>query len=256
MPIHDWTRVSAGTFHALHLAWIGQLQQILNNGLLPDDFYAMGEQVAGATVPDVLTLQDMSDPPDDSLAATGEYDPDASGGGVALATAPPRVSTVQEIREAGILALKRRRIVIRHNTGDRVVALLEIVSPGNKDGRGPMRALVDKAVAALQQGYHLLMVDLLPPGSFDPRGLHDRIWQELDGERFTPPPGRPLTLAAYRVEDGVTAYVEPVAVGQELPDMPLFFTPERYVNVPLAETYDAAYAGVPRRWRRVIEGVS
>ena len=253
MPIHDWTRVSAGTFHAFHLAWIAQLQQSLNSGLLPDDFYALGEQVAGDAIPDVLTLQDMSDQPDGDSDSGGDFD--ADGGGVSLATALPQVSTVSTISEATLLTLKHRRIVLRHATGDRVVALLEIVSPGNKQGRGPMEALVDKAVASLQQGYHLLMIDLLPPGPFDPDGLHDRIWQEIDGEPFAPPAGRPLTLAAYRVSDGVTAYVEPVAVGQALPEMPLFFTPDRYVNVPLAETYAAAYAGVPKRWRRVIEGV-
>jgi hypothetical protein len=36
--------------------------------------------------------------------------------------------------------------------------------------------------------------------------------------------------------------------------MPLFLTPERYVNVPLEETYLGAYEGVPQRWKRVIEG--
>jgi len=33
------------------------------------------------------------------------------------------------------------------------------------------------------------------------------------------------------------AYVEPVAVGQPLPDMPLFLKPEFYVPAPLEETY-------------------
>lgn len=53
--------------------------------------------------------------------------------------------------------------------------------------------------------------------------------------------------------DGITAYVEPVAVGQALSDMPLFLDPGHYVNVPLESTYQAAYEGVPRRWRQVIE---
>lgn len=33
MPIHDWTRVTAGTFHAFHTAWIVQLQEMLNAGV-------------------------------------------------------------------------------------------------------------------------------------------------------------------------------------------------------------------------------
>ena len=59
MAIHDWTRVTAGTFHDFHGAWISELRRALNGGLLPQDYYAMAEQVAGQTIPDVLTLQDV-----------------------------------------------------------------------------------------------------------------------------------------------------------------------------------------------------
>ena len=57
MPIHDWTRVTAGTWHAFHLAWIAEIQLALNGGLLPDDYYALAEQIAGPLGPDVLALQ-------------------------------------------------------------------------------------------------------------------------------------------------------------------------------------------------------
>src|SRR2546423_13207152 len=57
MPIHDWTRVEAGIFHDFHLAWIGELRRVLNAGLLPPDYYALAEQIAGELGPDVLTLQ-------------------------------------------------------------------------------------------------------------------------------------------------------------------------------------------------------
>jgi hypothetical protein len=58
---------------------------------------------------------------------------------------------------------------------------------------------------------------------------------------------------AYRSDLVPTAYFEPLSVGQPLPEMPLFFTPDRYVNVPLEETYARAWQSVPRRWRSVIE---
>ena len=57
MPVHDWTRVSAGTFHDFHSTWIVEIKRALNVGLLPANYYAMAEQVAGETGPDVLTLQ-------------------------------------------------------------------------------------------------------------------------------------------------------------------------------------------------------
>ncbi len=59
MPIHDWTRVSAGTFHDFHTAWIAELRRALNGGVLPEGYYAMAEQVANQVIPDVLTLQDL-----------------------------------------------------------------------------------------------------------------------------------------------------------------------------------------------------
>ena len=41
------------------------------------------------------------------------------------------------------------------------------------------------------------------------------------------------------------AYVEHLAVGAGLFDMPLFLNPDRYVNVPLEATYQAAFRGLP-----------
>jgi hypothetical protein len=44
MPIHDWTRVQAGTFHHFHCAWITHMAEALNEGILPAGFYVMAEQ--------------------------------------------------------------------------------------------------------------------------------------------------------------------------------------------------------------------
>lgn len=57
MPLHDWTRVSAGTYHYFHTSWIIDLSRLLNQGILPPDYYAMGEQIAEMVGPDILTLQ-------------------------------------------------------------------------------------------------------------------------------------------------------------------------------------------------------
>jgi Protein of unknown function (DUF4058) len=248
MPIHDWTRVTAGTWHAFHLSWISEIQLALNGGLLPPDYYAQAEQIAGPLGPDVLTLQTPESPTngaDGSSASPG-------GGGVAVATAPPRMRVTDET-VMNDYVLKRRTIVVRHASGDRVVALLEIVSPGNKGARHALRSFVEKAVEALYRGYHLLIVDLFPPGPRDPNGIHGAIWSEVSDNPFVLPPGEPLTLAAYSAGPVKRAYVEPTAVGRELIDMPLFLEPELYVNVPLEATYRAAYRGVPRRWREVLE---
>ncbi len=245
MPIHDWTRVSAGIFHDFHVAWIGEIRNTLNSGLLPSDYYALAEQIAGPMGPDVLTLQADSYPENGSVVPS-------SGGGIAVATAPPpaRMTAAAEMND---YVLKRRTLVIRHSSGDRIIALIEIVSPGNKAARHALRSFVEKAVEALYRGYHLLIVDLFPPGPRDPQGIHGAIWSELSDDHFELPPAEPLTLAAYSAGPIKRAYIEPTAVGRAMMDMPLFLEPEMYINVPLEATYQAAYRGVPQRWKRELE---
>lgn len=79
------------------------------------------------------------------------------------------------------------------------------------------------------------------------------IWEDIAGEPYEAPADKPLTLAAYEASSGIRAYVEPVAIGDRLIDMPLFLSFSRYVPVPLEATYQEAFASVPRRWRTVLE---
>jgi Protein of unknown function (DUF4058) len=244
MPIHDWTRVNAGIFHDFHCSWITAIKHALNHGVLPDNYYALAEQVAGDIGPDVVTLQANG-----SGSETQE-----NGGTVATAVAlvPPRTrfTATTEIDE---YAQKQHTLVIHHSSEDRIIALVEILSPGNKSSRHALRSFLDKAVAAMAQGYHLLLLDLLPPGPRDPEGIHGAIWTEIAADSYRQPPDKPLTLVAYAAGHPKTAYIEPVAVGDALPAMPLFLTPRSYVSVPLEATYQAAWEEVPKRWRSVLE---
>ena len=126
-----------------------------------------------------------------------------------------------------------------------MVAVIEIVSPGNKDSRHAIRAFARKAVEFLQAGIHLLIVDLFPPNRRNPQGIHKVIWDRLRDEAFELPPDKPLTLAAYAAGSEIVAYIEPVAVGDILPDRPIFLTPDYYVNCPLEATYQASWSVFP-----------
>jgi hypothetical protein len=245
--IHDWTRVSDGTFHDFHIAWIAEIRNALNGGLLPPSYYAQAEQIVGPLGPDVLTLHTNG-----YAAIETTSSGQAGAGGLAVATVPPR-ARLTAAAAMDDYVLKRRTIVIRHSSGDRVIALLEIVSPGNKSSRHALRSFVEKAVEALYRGYHLLIVDLFPPTPRDPQGIHGAIWREISDDSFELPAGEPLTLAAYSAGPVKRAWVEPTAVGRALLEMPLFLEPEIYVNVPLEATYQAAYRGVARRWKQVLE---
>jgi hypothetical protein len=247
MPVHDWTRVDAGMFHDFHTVWTVALRNALNEGLLPQGYYALAEQHAGRAITDILTLHASPEAPEPAWLP-----PDT--GGIAVAEAPPRVGRKQTV-EPTILA-RRRSLAIRHVSGHRLIALIEFVSPANKDRVRHIEELVEKAVSALERGVHLLLVDLLPPGPYDPSGIHGFILQYLEssGEPYVLPAAAPLTLASYVAGQPLDIYLEHLAAGARLTDMPLFLRPDRYINVPLEPTYQASYRTMPAFWRDVLEG--
>ncbi len=250
MPVHDWTRVDAGIFHSFHTVWIGFLNTTLNDGLLPEGYYALAEQHAGKTIADVLTLHTSVAPREPR-----PLPPIPTTGGLAVAEAPPRTRRKHSVEPAA--RARRRSLAIRHVSGHRLIALLEIVSPANKDRERHVKEFTGKVLSALNVGVHVLLVNLFPPGTNDPEGLHGILLQELEDsdEKYNLPPKEPLTLASYAADPpaGVDIYLEHVAVGASLPEMPLFLTPDRYVNVPLEGTCQAAYRGIPAFWREVLE---
>src|SRR5437762_357710 len=110
MPIHDWMRVPAGLFHHFHQHWSVEIARALNRRTLPKDVSALVEQRAGPPEPDVLV-------------------------------------EARIVRRTGneIYADRANRILVKHHLG-RIIAIIEIVSPGNKDSRGALRDFVEKTI--------------------------------------------------------------------------------------------------------------
>jgi hypothetical protein len=246
MPIHDWTRVDAGIFHDFHLSWIAELKRTLNRGLLPSDYYALAEQITGNLGPDVLTLER---PVFGSLAAES-----TPSGGIAVATSPPR-ARFHARTEVDVYARKAKAVVIRHRSGHEVIAVVEIVSPGNKAGQRDLAAFVQKANQLLLAGIHLVIIDLFPPSERDPQGIHRAIWGEGREGDFALPADKPLTCVSYVGYPVIEVFLDPLAIGDRLPDMPLFLTSEVYVPLPLDSTYRSAWEAVPAVWQAVLEPI-
>lgn len=242
MPMHDWSRVQAGIYHNFHVLWLSTITNRLNAGLLPKGMIAMAEQIIGGPEPDVVTLQQN----DIHFPSTG-------GGTVMLAEAPPQPKT-QFVMPVDVerYAAKANRVVVRHSLG-KVVAVVELVSPGNKDSRHALRAFVEKTVDLFYDNINLLVIDPFPPGPRDPQGIHKAIWDEITDEPFELPADRQLTLAAYQAAPIKTAYIEPFAVGQPIPDMPLFLHNNFYINVPLEQTYMDTWAVLPELLRDLVK---
>jgi hypothetical protein len=239
MPIHDWTRVQSGLFHDFHQAWSIEIRNALNR-IMPKGYYALVEQKVDGPEPDVIAVE---------MKKRGHAKP---AGPVATMTPPQTKITARTPSDAARYARKANRISIRHPLGE-VVAVIEIVSPGNKDSRNSLRSFVEKAAAFLRNGIHLLIVDLFPPSDRDPQGIHKAIWDEFADEPFELPPGKPLTLVGYQSGDEFTAHIEPVAVGDVMPDMPLYLERDLYVPVPLEATYRATWEVCPEPIRELVQ---
>ncbi len=239
MPMHDWTAVDAGTYHHFHQDWTIELCRRLNAGVLPAGYFAMADQRVGGPEPDVTALQRQAPP-----------NPKGSGG-LAVLDTPPQAK-LRASSNRMMYARKANRIAIRHRLG-RVVAVIELVSPGNKDGEHSVRAFTTKAVEYLRQGVHFLMVDPFPPTPRDPDGLHAIIWEAMVGERFEArPDDKPLVASAFDAGYELNAYVEPLAVGDTLPDMPLFLEPGVYVPCPLEAAYATSWSTLPDVIREIV----
>lgn len=145
MAIHDWTRVDDGIFHAMHVNWTVELAKALNHGVLPAGYYALPEQIARDIHPGVLTLHA---PPSEERSGS--------------------VATLERPRTHVVLSLpaldysKLSRVIsIRHISGDEVVAIVELVSRGNKANTEALGMLVNnnKTCYALRSEIHVLIVN-------------------------------------------------------------------------------------------------
>jgi hypothetical protein len=116
MPMHDWTRVDACISHAFHHEWISEFHPAVLRRL-PPDYYSLAEQQAAGFGPDVLTVK--------------RADADDSGGGT-VTRARPKTSVFHETATEFYLR-KKKSVVVRHVSNDRIVAIIEIGSPGNKN---------------------------------------------------------------------------------------------------------------------------
>jgi hypothetical protein len=281
MPIHDWTRVDAGLFHDFHQRWAVGLSNGLNAGVLPRDYFALVDQNVRAPISDVLILRlntakeeparvsqsmeilqlpimalqerinqellenatwEQTELNGDETPVTPEGEAEDESRTIEEKHAP-RTRLTQRA-EAYSYVRKASRITVRHRHG-KVVAVVEIVSPGNKASQAEFRALVEKSADLIRQGVHLLVIDLFPPGKRDPQGIHKAIWDEFEDKEIELPADKPLTIASYDAGPDYVAYVEFVGVGDPLPEMPLFLKPDIYVPAPLETSYQNAWRYFP-----------
>jgi len=225
--------VPAGIFHHFHHGWIEEIARFLNHGNLPKGSYALAEQLVGNLGPDVLTLH----PPDEHSTLRDEPQ-----GGVRVAERRPKTQ-FHARTEAEKYATKPKSVMVRHSSDHDVIAMVEIVPPGNKSSQRRIHAFVRKAEESLAAGIHLPMVNLFPPAPRDPQGIHRLLWEDRS-DGFVHSAAKALTIAVYIGDPIPVTFVEPAGIGDELPEMPLFLTAEVYVPVALEATYQSTWKEV------------
>ncbi len=246
MPAHDWSRIFAGGFHHFHQVWTTELSKTLNGGVLPKGYYAAIEQVLNGPEPDVVTLE-AKEPDWESY----DRSPNRRGNVMTLERRKPQVRYSFPIDEDKYAA-KANLVAIKHVSHNQTVAIIEVVSPGNKNGRRAFDQFTGKLWELMENGIHLLVIDLFRPTPKDPFGLPAVLWGESDPRIPHATEIEPITLTACCSDSLKTGYVEVLGFGASLPDMPLFLTCDRYVDVPLEQTYQEAWRGVPDEWKVLV----
>jgi hypothetical protein len=230
MPLRDHFHPPLSVYRhweSLHSKWSGSIVDQLNEQL-PPRYFAEPHVHRGSTVEiDVGTFEGRSDV--------------AEQGGVATAVwSPPRPTLTAPLPAAAFESFEVR--IINDEAGPRLVAAIELVSPGNKDRPLARRAFAIKCAAYLQQGVSVMVVDIVTSRTAN---LHRELADLLSLAPDVSGTTTALHAAAYRTliaaEEGrLETWLEPLALGARLPTLPLWLNAYDCVGVDLEQSYEAA----------------
>jgi hypothetical protein len=224
MPLHDWGQASDADFHSfLHHGWIWNLMKYLNKGVLPKRYVAMAERYVGSYIADVVAMEETAGAGGAPLFQPQEFSPTA-------------------VMAAPVCALLAKQINLYDQELSRVVAVIEIISPGNKNAREKVDSLVNKSLDYLSSGIHLLLIDILP-ATAHVDSFARNIVNALHGPRLVTP--KPLFTASFQAGQPIALYLECFTVGDTLPKLPLFLSGRDYVTVNLEQSYAATLDEIP-----------
>lgn len=233
MPLLDHFRPPFDKRHhwqAFYHAWATYITDALNKAL-PEGYFAelnVRFELEGEIVPNLKVDNGHKAAPDP------ETSPD-------YAWTPPQPTEVyQYYTTADIAAVT----VIEDNYDERLAGVIELVGPSHKEHAGSRSAFISRCQTYLQQRVGLVMVDLVTPYEAN---LHAGLIFRMMGEDM-PVFNHHLYAAAYRPpqapnqQTGYTythleTWFEPLAVGGNLPIVPMWLKEALYVPVDLDATY-------------------
>jgi hypothetical protein len=232
MPLHDhfhspWR--DENHWEGFHSAWVNTIVRHLNGSMLPPQYRAVPQVHLGAWVEaDVAAFEKDSEA---GQASSGE----PGGSAIALWAPPAPVQTLvadslnQESYEVQVLDESR---------GGRLVGVIELVSPGNKDRAEKVKAFVSKCAAYLRQQIGLIMVDVVTTRKIN---LHKELI-ELVCDNSIVNGLADLYAVAYRTRVGdahwqLDTWPGSIQVGRPLPTLPFCLGHDFAVPLDLERSY-------------------
>jgi Protein of unknown function (DUF4058) len=218
-------------WEGFHSQWASEIVRQLNGAVLPADFIAEPTIKMGVEIEvDIATLQQGQ------RASVGN-----NGGVLTEVYAPPQPALSFPVDFAGLETFEIK--VQREEGGLRLVAAIELVSPGNKDRPATRQAFVRKCATYLQEGVSVIIVDIVTQRAGN---LHADLQEVLNPSvKAIVNQPRQLYASSYRPVIGkqsakVDVWPMPLEVGKPLPTMPLWLDVNLPVPVDLDESYRAS----------------
>jgi hypothetical protein len=229
MPLLDHFHPPVVTTHgwsSFHVRWAAALCDALNEQLPAPRYLAEIQVNTGTRIE-----SDVAEFAIDAALGNGP------AGGVAVQTyAPPAAARSIPIVFPDEIEVQ----VFDVRQGKVLVAVIELVSPANKDRPEHRRAFAAKSVAYLHRGIGLIVVDIVPERHGN---LHHDLFELLQEDSTADlPRDCYLYAVAYRpAQRGESSQVDlwpvPLALGQNLPVLPLALRGAFFVPVELEATY-------------------
>ena len=228
-------------WESVHAMWAAKIVDQLNGHVLSQRYQSRQQVHHGNRIEiDVATYYDER-----AAVSNGATE---GGGGTAVATRPatqayvapaPPITGEPAFDDPDVFEI----LVQRNLGGLRLVAAVELVSPGNKDRPENRRVFAAKCASYLAAGVSVVVVDIVTERAAN---LHAELCDVLrlpNAFAWEPPGG--LAAAAYRTvkrNDRVRLDVWPtaLAVGAALPTVPLWLAADLAVPLELDRTYEAA----------------
>jgi hypothetical protein len=238
MPLRDHFRPPVwkmASWEGFHGGWPMKIVEELNK-VLPADFSAEPRVHLGAFCEvDLCAFEN-----DESRQARSLVGVDA--GGVATATwAPPEPTLVIETDLAD--EYEYEVLIYDQSRGRVLVAAIEIVSPANKDRPRSRQAFVTKCAALIQQDVCVSMVDLVTIRDFNLYAELLALLGQADPALKPQPPNTYAVTCFSRKQDRpsrLETWAYPLIVGQRLPALPIWLSPELAISLDLEASYEQA----------------